>query len=59
MRFLKKKIAISDISDLEFFYLNSKKNPILQFKMDIDIINLNVNALFSIILIKNIKSIKQ
>jgi hypothetical protein len=42
-----KSFAISDISDLEFFYLNSKKDPILQLKMDIDIINLNVNALFS------------
>jgi hypothetical protein len=44
-----KSFAISDILDLNFFYLNSKKNPILQLKMDIDIhiINLNVNALFS------------
>jgi hypothetical protein len=42
-----KRFAISDISDLKFLYLNSKKNPILQLKMDIDIINLNVNALFS------------
>ncbi len=42
-----KSFAISDISDLGFFYLNSKKSPILQLKMDIDITNLNVNALFS------------
>jgi hypothetical protein len=42
-----KRFAISDISDLNFFYLNSKKNPILQLIMDIDIINLNVKALFS------------
>jgi hypothetical protein len=42
-----KRFAISDISDFKFFYLNSRKIPIIQLKMDIDIINLNVNALFS------------
>ncbi len=42
-----KSFAISDISDLKFLYLNLKKNSILQLKMDIDIISLNVKALFS------------